>query len=634
MRDIYTGNPLRDIGYFRWYDPLAWMEHMKGFTWDAIVKKENVHFRTAIEALATEKELSTLQDDFHSSAEKHLCYDVFHADSIDITPHGTYSYLWKWRGEKTRFRAAAVSCEGEFVWAVEEDSKGGEQYTVACYRKGAETPVWKYSKGVGPSLCVKEGLCYVVEATSALRYGVLVALNANTGVVQKKLFTEPSLRNSLRLEMGEHKCVFLVSSNSGREALYHVEGLTIQRIGSGGVAFLPVGYASETSDIPCFFARIRSFDGPWTAFGKELQILSIPLALRKYRMSVSLKQRILYTYAGGVGRIYKLRAGLSPKLLHEGSTSWSFDPWAQWSGRETISAIATSPGACPAVYEVGSTGLKRKEAAEVYAKGVSLHTSTSKDGTEVPFFFVEGSGTKGLLVSFYGAYNIPTSLSTMLWKPWLDRGWSVALGMIRGGGDFGDAWAEAARREKKIRSIEDAEAVIFAAQKLSGIPPSRTCIHGVSAGGYTLGALVSRHPTGDLFGAAYALVPYVDVLRTTTNPNLPLTILEYDEFGNPSQKLADLAAILHLSPVDSLPENGAPAIFVVARTSLYDIEVLPYESVKWMYRLRGWPSKLHGEEKYLSITAGAGHFVRGSQKNLQSAEDFVLLNSWLSSRLA
>jgi oligopeptidase B len=232
----------------------------------------------------------------------------------------------------------------------------------------------------------------------------------------------------------------------------------------------------------------------------------------------------------------------------------------------------------------------------------------------------------------YGGYGIPTGLDTARWRPYLEAGWAITFALVRGGGDYGDCWADAARTYRKARSIEDTECVIRSAQKKTGIHWTKTCLYGRSAGGYTLGAIVARHGGGGLIGAAYTEVPYVDLLRTTTNPRLPLTVLEYDEFGNPAKKLEDLETILQLSPVDALPEEGAPAIFVVARTSLNDREVLPYESVKWITKLRGFPTPTVGAaEKYLSILDGHGHFVKGSDGIHQKNEDFILLNGWLTS---
>ena len=197
---------------------------------------------------------------------------------------------------------------------------------------------------------------------------------------------------------------------------------------------------------------------------------------------------------------------------------------------------------------------------------------------------------------------------------------------------MGDSWAHEGRTFKKFNSVYDTEAVIRKSQELTNLEAENTCIYGRSAGGYTVGSLVSRHPDGDLFGAAYMVVPYVDVLRTTTNPELPLTVLEYDEFGNPEGNLLDLEALLQLSPVDTLPEKGAPSIFLVCRTSTNDMEVLPYESVKWILKSRGFPTQTDfSEEKYLFITSGQGHFVRGSLAIQQNMEDFLLLDTWLTS---
>jgi protease II len=145
---------------------------------------------------------------------------------------------------------------------------------------------------------------------------------------------------------------------------------------------------------------------------------------------------------------------------------------------------------------------------------------------------------------------------------------------------------------------------------------------------------VAKYGDGGLIGAAYAEVPFVDVLTTTSTPSLPLTILEYREFANPLKNPRDLKTIRELSPVDALPPEGAPGIFVLARTSLNDREVFPNESLKWICHLRGTlvqKGLKQKSEKYLAITEGYGHFVRGDVGYRQKAEDFILLNSWLAS---
>jgi oligopeptidase B len=280
----------------------------------------------------------------------------------------------------------------------------------------------------------------------------------------------------------------------------------------------------------------------------------------------------------------------------------------------------------PRVYPIREDHVCKKRYAEVSDAKVR-----SVDGTLVPYLLIKGSGSaaqKKLMVIVYGAYNLKTTVMMSRWKPYLDAGWTLAVAMVRGGGDYGDQWAEDARRNKKYKSIEDVEAVIRAAQGQTGIGWKSTALYGRSAGGYIVGSVCSRNARGGLIGMAYAEVPYVDVLRTTTNDNLPLTILEYDEFGSPRKRLEDFQTILRLSPVDSLGEGGAPGIFVVASTSMNDREVLTYESMKWIQRLRG----SGGEMKFLRILDGKGHFVKGSVADVQRYEDFLLLNAFAASK--
>jgi len=124
----------------------------------------------------------------------------------------------------------------------------------------------------------------------------------------------------------------------------------------------------------------------------------------------------------------------------------------------------------------------------------------------------------------------------------------------------------------------------------------------------------------------YTEVPYVDVLRTTTNPKLPLTALEYDEFGNPSNGIYEFRSIMEYSPVDSLDYNMPPDIFVLIRTSENDNQVFAYESFKWVNALRG--KDKNDSKKLLFLTQNSGHFITGDNLYENFSEDFFLLNSF------
>jgi oligopeptidase B len=201
---------------------------------------------------------------------------------------------------------------------------------------------------------------------------------------------------------------------------------------------------------------------------------------------------------------------------------------------------------------------------------------------------------------------------------------------VRGGGDHDDAWAEAARRDHKVKSVEDFEAVIQSAQKKTDVNPENTIIYGRSAGGYLVGATLARNATGNLFRTLYTEVPYLDVLSTASNPRLPLTQLEYEEFGDPLHKEKNALALLRLSPVNTIPESGAPSIFVLCRIGLNDKEVFAYESVKWITRLR----ENEGKPKLLAINQDEGHFVYGRSSFRQRAEDLALLLSNVARRFS
>ena len=249
------------------------------------------------------------------------------------------------------------------------------------------------------------------------------------------------------------------------------------------------------------------------------------------------------------------------------------------------------------------------------------HFARSEDGTKIPFYTVGSAKPKGLFIAAYSAYGIYSSFSTARWRPLLAEGWAIAFGVYRGGGDHTPEWEDAGRLGGRMKALEDAEAVVRAARGLYNMPASTTVIYGRSAGGLWVGGLCSRYPGGDLFGGAYMEVPYLDVLRTTTNDTLPLTLLETDEFGLPAMRLSDLAGMLKWSPMETLPAEGTPGIFQIVRTGLNDSQVFAYESAKWVVRARQGGN----QRIFLAIEGGQGHFVNGDKGIRQQAEDISVI---------
>jgi pimeloyl-ACP methyl ester carboxylesterase len=170
-------------------------------------------------------------------------------------------------------------------------------------------------------------------------------------------------------------------------------------------------------------------------------------------------------------------------------------------------------------------------------------------------------------------------------------------------------------------------------QEELGIEPAETALYGRSAGGLLVAAVLNESP--GLVGALYMESPYVDAMRTMTNPKFPLTVLESKEFGagtNPT----DVISLGAWSPMERIPSEGYPDVFIVARTDMADLEVYPYEVLKYITRARGEGSRgegsrgegSKGQPKLLSITTDKGHFTTDQETR---AEDLALLDNYIGS---
>jgi oligopeptidase B len=228
------------------------------------------------------------------------------------------------------------------------------------------------------------------------------------------------------------------------------------------------------------------------------------------------------------------------------------------------------------------------------------------DGVEIPIslFYRKGfrkNGTAPLLLTGYGAYGISTdanfSSSTI---SLVDRGFVFAIAHIRGGGELGRTWYEDGKLLKKKNTFTD---FISCAQYLIDrqyAAPKRVAILGGSAGGLLMGAVTNMRP--DLFTTVIAAVPFVDVLNTMSDPSLPLTVTEYEEWGNPQDpKYFDYMA--SYSPYDNIEEKQYPNMLVTA--GLNDPRVSYWEPAKWVARQR----KLTHQNRILLLKTnmGAGH---------------------------
>jgi oligopeptidase B len=234
-----------------------------------------------------------------------------------------------------------------------------------------------------------------------------------------------------------------------------------------------------------------------------------------------------------------------------------------------------------------------------------LHASAS-DGTQIPISFVSRKATPRdasapLLLYGYGSYGLsmPVNFNSNRFSL-LDRGVSYAIAHIRGGGELGKPWHDAGRMHNKRNTFTDfiAAAEFLIAHKYTSA--SKLIIQGGSAGGLLMGAVTNMRP--DLFHAVISQVPFVDVLNTMLDASLPLTVGEYEEWGNP-QIAADYFFMKSYCPYTNLARKSYPAILV--KTGLNDSQVMYWEPAKYVAKLR--TLKTDSNPLLFKINMGAGH---------------------------
>ena len=233
--------------------------------------------------------------------------------------------------------------------------------------------------------------------------------------------------------------------------------------------------------------------------------------------------------------------------------------------------------------------------------------AVSHDGAEVPVSILhvkdlKRDGRAPLLLYGYGSYGIamPASFNANRLSL-VDRGFVYAIAHIRGGTDKGWGWYLDGKRDKKTNSFDDFAASARALIEAGYTGTKRIVGHGGSAGGMLMGAVANR--AGELFAGIVAEVPFVDVLNTMLDLDLPLTPPEWPEWGNPTESAADFRTILSYSPYDNIEAKDYPAI--LAMGGLTDPRVTYWEPAKWIARLRA--TMTSGGPVLLRTNMGAGH---------------------------
>ncbi|HZV57008.1 MAG TPA: S9 family peptidase [Sphingobium sp.] len=251
----------------------------------------------------------------------------------------------------------------------------------------------------------------------------------------------------------------------------------------------------------------------------------------------------------------------------------------------------------------------------------------ARDGTPIPVSIMHRAdhpmdGSRPLYLYGYGAYGIAIEPGFGTARLSLvDRGFAFAIAHIRGGDDLGQAWHKDGKLEKRTNTFTDfvdvAKGLIAAGYTSAG----KIATAGGSAGGELMGAVVNSDP--ELWGAVVAHVPFVDVLNTMLDADLPLTPGEWPEWGNPIEDPAVYDLIASYSPYDNVRAQAYPPMMVTA--GLNDPRVTYWEPAKWVARLRA--TRTDDNLLLLKTNMGAGHGGKsGRWESLrETAEEFAFI---------
>jgi len=252
--------------------------------------------------------------------------------------------------------------------------------------------------------------------------------------------------------------------------------------------------------------------------------------------------------------------------------------------------------------------------------------AVAADGTRVPISLICRKGTprdgsSALLLYGYGSYEMSMDPSFSIPRlSLLDRGFVYAIAHVRGGGEMGRHWYDDGKMLHKTNTFTDFVACAEHLVAQGWTRPDRLIARGGSAGGLLMGAVANIAPQD--FGGIVAQVPFVDALTSVLDPSLPLTVPEWEEWGDPLHDPAVYAYMKGYSPYENVRDQAYPPILAV--TSLHDTRVLFREPAKWVARLR---ATARGGPFLLKTEMTAGHGGRSGRYDAWREEALIL--AWI-----
>lgn len=638
-----TGEEIRDLGYLKWKDPWAWTETMKGKRWENLLKREKEHFNELAHQPHVERETRQMEKEI-LDAQQYNRIPSFKigCGTIEIMYLPSSRFIWKWVWNKSGKPAYDIDVQGNIVWYVTTDEDKNFKNSLICEDSTGKR-VWSVD-AVSSQLAIIGELCYYVKVTDYFRTVELCVCNAQTGNNEKVLYRESDKSRDIVLIKAANRTLYFRTEDPVNSRLYRVSGYKYEQIAKNSILQLPLGESIYGDD--CVLVRNSRLE-KWTPKGKPINEWIFPDEEFDW---INLQSGHILTMHEGAQTIWYCSPKKKPEVLFRIKVgSIEANVWTSWENSLIQSFIVKSPFDTPYMIHIINNKVSRDERKikierplEFEPLEVHRFHTKSKDGTSIPYIVIKQKGVKpkAQLVYVYGAYGSSTPISWPYnqWYPILKRKWALVFSLVRGGGDVNAAWANAPRRDNRHIVVEDFEAVIRSSQQKNCLGPEKTVIFGRSAGGLPVGAIVGLFPEGNLIGAAFTEVPYVDVLRTSSNPSLPLTIGEFNEFGNPLERIQNFRELMKVSPVNIVPAYGAPGVFVLTRVGLLDRQVYAYESFKWIQKLRGYASPdesnlAHAKGKYVTFERKEAHQYSPQRFPRSRATDLAILDSWVEGKL-
>ena len=598
-----SGNisPIRDLGFLAWQNDLSWMERQHGPRWDAAVAFENKQFMDALKSPNIKHMIKDFTKDLRILESEPDNYKAWSIHHNLFSPVETWSY----GSGSDKFSIDAWDVDlspasnNKYIAAAVQNSDGYERFTLEIYKKDKPYKKVQQVPNVGPNVAfLHTHLVAYLGSETDHRYNSLRTIHVKSGEITILYELPTDLTQNLELKRLEDGTACIVKSD-----------FVTEELGIISDDYKTVAWVSKGDSI------IPITKDTWIKDNKT----SLGLPDEKLE-SISLKGEWAVTVANGIRTVWSIKdAKAKSQIFVWGEVA--YDP--REPSKLSISDMRYTP------YEVNTLKWKLSP-LKPYPYVCSYYN------TKAPTFVVfnnnrglqaSGSYTKGLLVTAYSAYGMTTKVGTLVkrWLPLLKTGWAIASVALPGSGDADLAWRRAGQRENRFEAIQIFIEAIKDLQEEFSLLPNQTALYGRSAGGLLVTAAVGQAP--NLVGAIYVESPYVDILRTISNPFYSLSKLETKEFGIGSNP-TDIIATGRWSPMERIPAEGYPDLFVIARTDKADLEVYPYEVLKYIRRVRGHSNgKGPNEKKLVFVSESKGHFTTDQKTR---AEDLALLENWLS----